>query len=193
MARKSLWLLYEGLRLREAGCTVTMTTVRLTGDCLDRFDPPGGMYQPFPKDYLKGGRRYEIRILFSMSLADYDPYQAFSNIQSVTIPKPPKPTPTARPTPTATPPPTSSPPAPEREQVADVRDLFKNNAILVSAWEYDNHAKSWKAYVRDREPKTLTSFRAGRAYWILVSDSGTVAGHSLYFDKEFGGWNMVAW
>ena len=194
-----LWLLYEGPRLREAGCTVTMTTVQLTGDCLDRFDPPGSTYQPFPRDYLKGGRSYEVRILFSMSATDYNPNQAWSSIQSVTIPKPPKPTPTVRPTatprpaPTARPTPTQSPSAPDPGQNNDVAELFRNNSILVGVWELNNRDKTWKGYVRNQEPKTLGTLWPGRAYWIEVSESGTVAGRSLYYDQTYGGWNMVAW
>ena len=194
-----IWLFYEGQRLRDAGCTVTNTLLRLTENCLDRFDPPGGMMQPFPRGYLKHGLRYEVRVMFHMPQHEYDPYQSWSSVQSVTIPNPPRPTstpsPTVTPRPTSTPRPasTQSPSAPEPGKSTDVPDLFRNNSILVAVWELNNRNKTWKGYDRNQEPKNLRTLRPGRAYWFEVSQSGSVAGHSLYYDQTHGGWNMVAW
>ena len=183
-----LWLPYEGPELRDAGCGASNSHVRLTDDCLDRYKGKAP-FKPFPKNFLRPGFRYEVRVGFFFDPREYEPSRAWSSVHRTSIPRPVTPTPTPRPTqtpsPTATPLPTNTPSPSESE----MDRLFRENPALEEVWFRDNPRQYWWGYVRgDKKHRDLVRMVRGRPYWVVVSEEATVKGHRLYCCV-----NLIVW
>ncbi len=184
-----LWLRYEKQHLERFGCTVSDTGAVLTRDCLDKYRDPPGIYQPFPKGFIKAGMNYKIRVGF---VADnHSPRSSWSATHRVKIPKPNAPTPTPKPAPTPTPHPN---PAPTKQGETQVQKLFSTHSALDQIWYRDNQGQFWKGYVRsNKNQQTLTVLREGLPYFVVVNKNATIQGHRLYCPASSDCIDMVTW
>ena len=74
-----------------------------------------------------------------------------------------------------------------------VEAVFRDTPVLIRAFYFDNATKQWQFYApRVQDVSTLTEFRQGEPYWLLVSGS-VRTGHLCLSCLGDNCWNVVVW
>ena len=148
----------DHIELRNAGCILSEGYVLITGDCLDRFTLDSWWNNSsgdFPRDFLRPGENYEIRVRFgygywtsstevwgTISSYGLGVETHWTPVNYVTMPMPEQPTPTPLPTipPTYFPTPTSWTPDPDGFNPYDT-----NRNHVIEIWELVQVIEDYKA------------------------------------------------